>query len=123
VTSGPGRPAIRIAGPGDAPGLLRLKQRLDQETAFMLLEPGERDTSVQAVADELGAMARSEHSAVILAESGDELVGYLERPGRGHEAACGGQVLGPCLVVDGRFVDELYMALILDGPCTAQVPG
>ncbi len=29
---------------GDAAALLELKQRLDQETSFMLLEPGERDT-------------------------------------------------------------------------------
>jgi acyl-coenzyme A synthetase/AMP-(fatty) acid ligase len=41
VTEGPDRPraGIRIAGPGDAAALLRLKQCLDLETAFMLLEP------------------------------------------------------------------------------------
>jgi hypothetical protein len=44
---------VRIAGPDDAEALLRLKQRLDRETAFMLLEPDERDTSVQTLADEL----------------------------------------------------------------------
>jgi hypothetical protein len=35
----------RIAGPGDAAALLRLKQQLDQGTSFMLLEAGERETS------------------------------------------------------------------------------
>jgi len=53
------RARIRIAGPGDPAALLRLKQRLDLQTAFMLLEPDERDTSVQALADDLGATVRS----------------------------------------------------------------
>jgi len=56
------RPKVRIAGPGDAAALLRLKQRLDQETAFMLLEPDERDTSANSLADELSAVARSPNS-------------------------------------------------------------
>jgi RimJ/RimL family protein N-acetyltransferase len=152
--------------------LLRLKQRLDQETSFMLLEPGERDTSVQALADELGAVAQSENSVVIVAESGGGLAGYVELTGGtfrrnrttaylviGVLAEAGGQGLGSgllaeakrwaaahgvhrleltvmthnqraarlyertgfsvegrrsqCLVIDGRFVDELYMAVIL----------
>lgn len=38
------RPEAVITNP-----LLRLKQRLDQETSFMLLEAGERDTSVDAI--------------------------------------------------------------------------
>ena len=174
MTGGP-----RIAGPGDAAALLRLKQRLDQETTFMLLEPGERDTSVQALADELDAVARSGNSVVILADSGVELAGYVELTGgsfrrnkttaylvigilaeasgrglgtallaeakrwaaahgvhrleltvmaRNHRAAglyerMGFSVEGrraQCLVIDGQFVDELYMAVILDGPDTAQ---
>jgi hypothetical protein len=40
---------MRIAGTGDAAALLRLKHRLDRETSFMLLEAGERDTSVQVL--------------------------------------------------------------------------
>ena len=182
MTGGSGRPAIRVAGPGDAAALLRLKLRLDQETAYMLLEPGERDTSVEAVADELGAVARSGNSAVIVAEAGDQLVGYLELAGgafrRNRTTAylvigvlteASGQGVGTgllaeakrwaaahgvhrleltvmarnrraaglyermgfsvegrraqCLLLDGEFVDELYMALILDGPCGAQAPG
>ena len=37
MTGGP----VRVAGPDDAAALLRLKQRLGRETAFMLLEPDE----------------------------------------------------------------------------------
>jgi hypothetical protein len=92
--TGPDRPRarIRIADPGDAAALLRLKQRLDQETAFMLVEPGERDTSVQALADELGDVARSGNSAVIVAESDGKLAGYVELTG--PALACTVRALG-----------------------------
>jgi hypothetical protein len=36
-----GRQVLRIAGPDDAVALMKLKQRLDEETSFMLLEPDE----------------------------------------------------------------------------------
>jgi predicted N-acetyltransferase YhbS len=84
-------PRLRIADPGDAAALLELK-RLDQETAFMLLEPGERDTSVPALADELKATSQSGNSAVIVAEANGTLVGYVELTGgsfgRNKKTAC-----------------------------------
>jgi hypothetical protein len=76
-----GGPLLRVADPGDAAALLELKQRLDQETAFMLLEPGERDTSVEALADELKATSQSGNSVVIAAEADGVLVGYVELTG------------------------------------------
>jgi RimJ/RimL family protein N-acetyltransferase len=174
VTEGPDGPTVRIAGPDDAAALLRLKQQLDQQTAFMLFEPEERDPSVQALADELGAVTRSGNSVVIAAESDGELIGYVELTGGsfrrnkttaylviGVLAEAGGRGLGArllteakrwaaghglhrveltvmarnhravglyermgfsveghraqCLVIDGQFVDELYMAAILAG--------
>ncbi len=71
----------RVAGPGDAAALLRLKQRLDRETSFMLLEVGERDTSVRVLARQLEDMARSGNSVVIVAEIGADLAGYVELAG------------------------------------------
>ena len=65
---------IRTARPYDAAALLELKRRLDEETAFMMYEPGERDSSVRDLARDL------------------------------------------CLLVDGTFVDELTMAVILPAP-------
>jgi hypothetical protein len=56
---GEDRATLRPAGPADAAPLLRLKQRLDRETSFMLLEPGERDTLAEALARHLGHVARS----------------------------------------------------------------
>jgi RimJ/RimL family protein N-acetyltransferase len=75
---------IRQAGPDDAAGLLRLKQRLDSETSFMLFEAGERHTSVQTLAADLERVARSPNSAVIVAEIGGELVGYVQLTGGSH---------------------------------------
>ena len=59
---------LRIAGPDDAAALMKLKQRLDEQTSFMLLEPDERDTSTQALARHLDEVSRSENSVVIVAD-------------------------------------------------------
>ena len=47
----------------------------------MLLEPGERDTSAEALARHLANVARSQNSVVIVAEIGGELAGYVELAG------------------------------------------
>jgi RimJ/RimL family protein N-acetyltransferase len=72
---------IRNARPYDAAALLDLKRQLDEETAFMMYEPGERDSSVRDLARELAGIARSPNSVVLLAELGDQLAGYLELTG------------------------------------------
>jgi len=76
-----GRPVLRIAGPNDAVALMKLKQRLDEETSFMLLEPGERDTSAQTLAGHLEDVSRSENSVVIVAGQHGDLAGYVELAG------------------------------------------
>ncbi len=75
----------------------------------MLLEPDERETSVPDVADELGAVERSGNSVVIVAESGRELAGYVELYERMGFSVEGRR--SQCLVIDGEFVDEFYMAV------------
>jgi RimJ/RimL family protein N-acetyltransferase len=79
VTENPVR--IRTARPYDAAALLELKRQLDSETAFMMYEPGERDSSVQDLARDLAVVARAPNSVVLLAELGDQLVGYAELTG------------------------------------------
>lgn len=74
----PGRPILRIAGPDDAAALMKLKQSLDEQTSFMLLEPDERDTSIQTLARHLEEVSRSENSVVIVADRLGHLVGYVE---------------------------------------------
>jgi len=167
-------PAIRFraARAGDAADLLELKKALDQETHFMLLEPGERTEGPGDVAADLDQAARQDNSVVLVAESAGRLVGYAEaRGGRfrrnqatahlviGVLAGAQGKGAGTgllrelkrwapaqqihrleltvmahnqraidlyrrmgftieglrreCLALDGRLVDELYMALLL----------
>lgn len=165
---------LRIAGPDDAAALMKLKQRLDEETSFMLLEPDERDTSIQALARHLEEVSHSENSVVIVADAGGDLAGYVELAGGkfrrnrftthviiGVLAESSGKGVGTglleeakrwaaarglhrmeltvmahnhraialyermgfvregrgvdCLLIDGTFLDELYMAMILPG--------
>ena len=72
---------IRSARPYDAAALLELKRQLDHETAFMMYEPGERDSPVQDLAAELAGLARTANSVVLLAERGDQLIGYVQLTG------------------------------------------
>jgi RimJ/RimL family protein N-acetyltransferase len=103
---------MRIAGPGDAAALLRLKQRLDRETSFMLLEAGERDTSVQVLARQLEYMAGSGNSVVIVAEIGGDLAGYVELAGREfrRNQATAEVVIGVLAEASGRGVGSGLLA-------------
>jgi RimJ/RimL family protein N-acetyltransferase len=155
--------------------LLALKRALDQETQFMMLEPGERTEGPGDVAADLDQVVRAGNSVVLVAETAGQLVGYAEARGGkfrrnratahvviGVLAAARGQGVGTglldeltrwapahgihrleltvmahnqrakelyqrvgfqvegrrreCLTVDGRLVDELYMALLLPAP-------
>jgi RimJ/RimL family protein N-acetyltransferase len=166
---------IRTARPYDAAALLDLKRQLDEETAFMMYEPGERESSVQDLARELAGIARTPNSVVLLAEIDDQLAGYVELTGGsfrrsratayvviGVRAHAAGRGIGTgllrhakdwaaahglhrleltvmarntrairlyermgfsvegrrceCLLVNGQFVDELTMAVILPAP-------
>ncbi len=171
---------LRIAGPDDAAALMKLKQRLDEETSFMLLEPDERDTSIQALTRHLDEVSRSGNSVVIVADRRGDLAGYVELVGGkfrrnrftthvviGVLAEASGKGVGgglleeakrwaaarglrrmelnvmahnhraialyeragfvhegrraECLLIDGKFLDELCMAMILPGPLSVRV--
>jgi len=96
-----GRPVLRIAGPNDAVALMKLKQRLDEETSFMLLEPGERDTSAQTLAGHLEDVSRSENSVVIVAGQHGDLAVY------GHDPARLVTAVTVMTVVTGRETERL----------------
>jgi ribosomal protein S18 acetylase RimI-like enzyme len=57
---------IRLAGPNDAAALLDLQLVLDQDSKFMLLEPGERQSDLPKL------------SYRVVATDGDFLAGYVE---------------------------------------------
>lgn len=69
---------IRQVESYDTGRLIELFNRLDSETEFMLLEPGERDSSVDKQAAIIGSFEGSDSRAMFVAESaGGELVGFV----------------------------------------------
>ncbi|WP_339286690.1 hypothetical protein [Paenibacillus sp. FSL E2-0201] len=71
--------------PEDAEELLRLQHQLDQESKFMLLEPDERQSSLNQVKE------------MIESCNGFEIEGTKRKS----------------LIVDGQWVNEYYMSMIL----------
>lgn len=74
---------LRELVPGDAEELLRLQHALDEETAFMMLEPGERHSSAQQVREMIQSYSAAETSILIGAEAGGQLTGYVSARGGG----------------------------------------
>jgi ribosomal protein S18 acetylase RimI-like enzyme len=74
--------AVRRAVPADAPALVRLQLRLDEQSPFMLLEPGERSTSPQPVAERLRAQSTVGGFDLVAVDDSQpadqQLVGWLE---------------------------------------------
>jgi RimJ/RimL family protein N-acetyltransferase len=68
---------IRQIKEEDAPSFLELAKNLDQETSFMLFEPGERKTTVEQQKESINRIATQENSTIFIAESQDHLVGFL----------------------------------------------
>ena len=66
----------------DAEKYMKLYRKLDEETNFRLYEPGERNISLNEQAAEIESMINDGNSAIIVAEDGEEPVGYLSAFGR-----------------------------------------
>lgn len=69
---------IRPCQPDDAEALLALLHRLDSETQFMMVEPGERTTTVDEQRQKLEQLAISEDECVFLAMEDNLAVGYVQ---------------------------------------------
>ena len=68
---------IRQVTVEDAERFLRLRQQLDHETKFMMLEPGERQTTIEQEHERLKNMLAADNQMTFLAEDDREIVGYL----------------------------------------------
>tara|TARA_B100000683_G_scaffold240707_1_gene248105 strand:- start:74 stop:559 length:486 start_codon:yes stop_codon:yes gene_type:complete len=70
----------------DAQLFLELNHKLDGETKFMMLEPGERTTTVEQVQNRIKHMVHQDNEAVFVVEVENTLVGYASviggRPNR-----------------------------------------
>jgi len=72
---------IRHIQLNDAEQLLRLRLQLDEETQFMLFEPGERSIDLKEQQRQIEQMLLSENQMVFVAEHEGQLVGYLAAVG------------------------------------------
>ena len=69
---------IRPISSNDAAQFLALRRQLDEETAFMLLEPGERTMTLVEQEAELLRIEQRSDNLLLVAEKNAQLVGYLE---------------------------------------------
>lgn len=69
--------AIRGIEIDDAEALLTLLNRLDEETKFMLFEPGERATTVEGERDIIKKYVGSDTQVMLVAEGSQMLVGFI----------------------------------------------
>ncbi|MFZ5815079.1 MAG: GNAT family N-acetyltransferase [Bacillota bacterium] len=68
---------IRHVEEADADSLLRLTRRLDEETEFMMLEPGERTTTVEEQRSRIQGLKQRPNQAILVAEEAGQLMGYI----------------------------------------------
>ncbi|WP_223069263.1 GNAT family N-acetyltransferase [Paenibacillus caui] len=68
---------IRNIETEDAAQFLALTKKLDEETKFMLLEPGERTTTLKQQEERIASILASRASMIFVAEAEGNIVGYL----------------------------------------------
>ena len=68
---------IRTIQVSDAEDFLALCHQLDEETDFLMLEPGERKTTLKQQQDSIASMISQRRGQIFLALHQKELVGYL----------------------------------------------
>ena len=104
-----------MAGPDDAAALLELLHRLDAQSAFMMLEPGERETTP----DPLRGRLAGQHAAGsfdLVAEAPDRLAGWLSAEVLPYRRASrtGYLVLGVDADFAGRGIGAALLAAAAD---------
>ena len=72
---------IRTIDESDAEQFLNLCKQLDEETQFMLLEPGERNTTLEEQRTQIEILLRHQNQTIFVAELDNQLVGYLAASG------------------------------------------
>ncbi len=68
---------IREIQESDAENFLSLCKQLDEESRFMMLEPGERQTTVEEQRQRIRDILSAGNQVIFVAESDGSLVGYL----------------------------------------------
>lgn len=68
---------IRTIKENDAEGYLNLCKKLDEETDFLLFEPGERESNVEEQRRKIKKLIESDSQIIFVAEKDNELVGFV----------------------------------------------
>jgi RimJ/RimL family protein N-acetyltransferase len=68
---------VRTIRASDAEQFLNLCKKLDTETQFMMLEPGERVITLEEQRTQIEHLLKYENQTIFVAEHSDQLVGYL----------------------------------------------
>lgn len=68
---------IRGITVSDSKGFLELCKTLDRETSFMMLEPDERQITIEQQNERINKMIRDGRSIILVCEINGKLVGYL----------------------------------------------
>src|SRR5262245_66466307 len=68
---------IRKIREDDAVTFLNLLARVDEETQFMLLEPGERQITVEDQRQRIKTILSKNNQLIFVAENDNDLIGYL----------------------------------------------
>jgi RimJ/RimL family protein N-acetyltransferase len=95
---------IRSIQEADAAAFLELCRRLDEETAFMMFEPGERQTTAEQQRQRIRGWLEAGRDVVLVADAGQELVGFVALQGGGfrRNRHSGYLVIGVRLAHHGR---------------------
>jgi RimJ/RimL family protein N-acetyltransferase len=72
---------IRQIREEDAENFLAMLKMLDNETTFMMYEPGERSTTVEEQRERIRETLTKDYQAIFVAEDDDWIVGYLAARG------------------------------------------
>jgi|SRR5450755_936112 len=76
---------IRTIHLNDAEQFLQLCLHLDQETKYMLLEPGERTTDIGKQRQRIADVLSHENQTIFVVEHDDRLIGYLRAGGGDYQ--------------------------------------
>lgn len=76
---------IREVQESDAENFLSLCKHLDEESKFMMLEPGERKTTVAQQKTRIQNILSQDNQTIFLAEENGMLAGYLAALGESYE--------------------------------------
>ena len=68
---------IREIRASDAENFLALSKELDEKTKFMLLEPGERTTTISEQEERIRQILTNNRETILVAEMNGRLVGYV----------------------------------------------